>query len=293
MIAATHVGFALSIALMANTEVTSMIAMAAGSILPDIDHPQSSIGRVFYPISKRIHRHFGHRTMTHSLIFWLPFLLIAYPLSKMAFFVGIGAVTHAILDTANISGVALFYPITDKICVFGSRRLRIGSGSREEWMVLMCLFLICIGLFYVWNNGGVMKMIADGIGSYETVKSRYKKTGLKKSYVIGKLRYFDGLIEESEWLIVGMQKNGDMAIYDHIKKDVIQIPTDAEFLKAKLSTTDQTWSYLNINELSQIHAMKGFVFSLSAQQWIHMEEGDYIVGTIIYDQWLDLRRADE
>ena len=40
-----------------------------GSLMPDIDHPRSLLGRSFFPISKVINRRFGHRTITHlSLI---------------------------------------------------------------------------------------------------------------------------------------------------------------------------------------------------------------------------------
>jgi len=39
------------------------------SVIPDIDHTKSIIGKMFYPISKTISIKFGHRTITHSLLF--------------------------------------------------------------------------------------------------------------------------------------------------------------------------------------------------------------------------------
>ena len=40
-----------------------------GSLLPDIDHTKSIIGKAFYPLAKWLSVNYGHRTITHSLIF--------------------------------------------------------------------------------------------------------------------------------------------------------------------------------------------------------------------------------
>jgi len=45
-----------------------MILCAFAALLPDIDHPTSTLGRRIYPISKLISSIFGHRGLTHSLI---------------------------------------------------------------------------------------------------------------------------------------------------------------------------------------------------------------------------------
>ena len=39
------------------------------SLLPDIDHTKSVIGKLFFPLARAINRKYGHRTITHlSLI---------------------------------------------------------------------------------------------------------------------------------------------------------------------------------------------------------------------------------
>ncbi len=49
------------------------------SVLPDIDHTRSIIGKIFLPFSRFINRRFGHRTITHSLLVLLiSSLLMAY-----------------------------------------------------------------------------------------------------------------------------------------------------------------------------------------------------------------------
>lgn len=45
--------------------VSSMI----GSVIPDIDEPNSIAGRTIWPISKLIKKIFGHRMITHTPIF--------------------------------------------------------------------------------------------------------------------------------------------------------------------------------------------------------------------------------
>jgi inner membrane protein len=40
-----------------------------GSVLPDIDHTKSPIGKLFWPLSRYLDTRYGHRTITHSLLF--------------------------------------------------------------------------------------------------------------------------------------------------------------------------------------------------------------------------------
>jgi inner membrane protein len=49
---------------------TIILCAILGSILPDIDHPKSVIGRIFKFISVPLERRYEHRTITHSLIGW-------------------------------------------------------------------------------------------------------------------------------------------------------------------------------------------------------------------------------
>ena len=48
--------------------VEGLAITAAGSLLPDIDTPTSSIGRPFFPLSRWINQKIGHRTVTHSFV---------------------------------------------------------------------------------------------------------------------------------------------------------------------------------------------------------------------------------
>ena len=37
------------------------------SLLPDIDHTKSVMGKIFFPLARYLDKNFGHRTITHSL----------------------------------------------------------------------------------------------------------------------------------------------------------------------------------------------------------------------------------
>lgn len=86
----------------------------AGGLLPDIDTPDSAVGKCVRPIARFLKRKIGHRTFTHSLLF----CALAYPIGTILwrpqFGVGIaiGILSHIILDmlTPGTYGVALFYP---------------------------------------------------------------------------------------------------------------------------------------------------------------------------------------
>ena len=94
-----------------------------GSVLPDIDHPKSYLGRRLPLLSKIINHVFGHRTFTHSLLFCI---IISASLMQTDTSVGIGMffgiLSHILLDmlTPFSKGVALFYPIKKRIGIFRS-----------------------------------------------------------------------------------------------------------------------------------------------------------------------------
>lgn len=77
-----------------------------GSILPDIDHPYSKIGKI-------IHLPVKHRTWTHAI--WIPVcLLITGIFFRWVFWLGLGYFFHLFWDSFSVSGVDWFYPKKNK-----------------------------------------------------------------------------------------------------------------------------------------------------------------------------------
>ena len=88
-----------------------------GSLLPDVDIPNSFLGRIIQPISNIIYFIFGHRTITHSLlinIILYLFLLIITANKLILSGIFLGIVTHIMADMITPSGVSIFYPINKK-----------------------------------------------------------------------------------------------------------------------------------------------------------------------------------
>ncbi|TWI58992.1 metal-dependent hydrolase [Halalkalibacter nanhaiisediminis] len=87
-----------------------------GSVIPDICHPKSMVGRMIPIISISLGRIFGHRTITHSLLFvlvtmWLLSLVTFQNAADIQTGLVAGIISHIILDAMTPRGVKLLYPI--------------------------------------------------------------------------------------------------------------------------------------------------------------------------------------
>ncbi|EHJ09211.1 metal-dependent hydrolase [Staphylococcus simiae] len=96
------------------SSVTIIIIATIASLLPDICHTQSKIGRRFKVISFFIRLFIGHRTFTHSILFIILIAsllhLIYTPIYYMAAVIA-GLASHIILDMLTPKGVKLLYPL--------------------------------------------------------------------------------------------------------------------------------------------------------------------------------------
>ena len=52
------------------------------SMLPDVDHTKSVIGKAFYPLARWLDRRHGHRTLTHSLLALVCLFVLVYALES-------------------------------------------------------------------------------------------------------------------------------------------------------------------------------------------------------------------
>ena len=114
----THIvgGIAASLAYAQFTNydpITMLGAGVIGALVPDICHTGSKIGRKLPLLSKLVNKVFGHRTITHSLLFLVMFaaLLNAFipnEAVKAGFLAGM--VSHYLLDMATKQGIKLLYP---------------------------------------------------------------------------------------------------------------------------------------------------------------------------------------
>jgi inner membrane protein len=139
-----------------------IITTILAATFADIDVPSSVWGRTFNPISKVINRKFGHRTITHSLLF----LLVTWGMVKgLCSLIGtetpyptvylLAYASHIIFDMMTVQGVPLFYPYNKAPCVIPSDpKLRLKSSNPRSEIAVFGFFIIS-GLF-------LQPLMADG-----------------------------------------------------------------------------------------------------------------------------------
>lgn len=131
-----------------------------GSILPDIDHPYSPIGRTLSLISKPLNYFLGHRGFIHTIWMVGIFAGVGYLFYTLQpdslfnwFFIGLclGYFLHLLEDKMSLSGLYLLYPLTGrnpKKRRGRSKRFkyRVG-GPMEEFIYVLAILLMGIFIF--------------------------------------------------------------------------------------------------------------------------------------------------
>lgn len=175
---------------------TIILVAIIGSIFPDIDHPRSVIGRIFYPISSRLERAFGHRTITHSLIGWaiasavfavlvifsililgliwdLGFGVWDLPVRWIAAF-SISYLSHLILDMFTRRGSQMLWPDPGRDVIPRDPRYRPKSGSKFELIIFIVMVLLMFLAFPISKYGVISSfrwLIATPSSAIEEFKS--------------------------------------------------------------------------------------------------------------------------
>ena len=127
-----------------------------GSLAPDVDHPESKVGRKFIlkPISIFINKVFGHRTITHSVVMSIFMTIIL--LSSTLLFTGIsnfiysniiigfcvGWFSHLLLDLLTVKGIPVFYPFIKKMY----NLLRFKTNKDEEFVSILVILITGISM---------------------------------------------------------------------------------------------------------------------------------------------------
>lgn len=83
---------------------------ALGSLLPDIDESESTVGKLLFPISILIEKFFGHRMLIHDVMFQLPILIAGFIYAfvsgnPIVFGLALGILTHLFLDGLTKMGI--------------------------------------------------------------------------------------------------------------------------------------------------------------------------------------------
>lgn len=118
-----------------------------GSIIPDIDHPNSYISKKMKLTSKITTSLCDHRGFIHSPLAWLLFTILTLYLTiflngimRILYFhlsmgLSIGYLSHLILDSLTIGGIPMLYPISkDKIHI-----AKFKTNKHEFIVSILCI----------------------------------------------------------------------------------------------------------------------------------------------------------
>jgi inner membrane protein len=150
---------------------TLMTACAFAALLPDVDHPSSTLGQLISPVSKLISMMFGHRGFTHSL---LALFGVIYVLGYMApeatvvadvidavanksdpmqnhdlwiTVISIGYLSHLLGDVITPAGLPLLYPFKKRF----TTPYTIKAGGPGEGVVVLTYGLFAAALYTKWH----------------------------------------------------------------------------------------------------------------------------------------------
>lgn len=113
-----------------------------GALLPDIDQASSTLGSRCKPIAWLLQ----HRGVTHSLLF-AALCGVLYP------YLGLGVLSHIVLDMLNRKGVMLFWPFRKTI---GIPFLDIKTGGFFEWLLRLIMTAAAIYFVFPTLTGAVL-----------------------------------------------------------------------------------------------------------------------------------------
>lgn len=134
------------------TSATVVVGSCLGSLIPDIDSPTSAIGTVVKPISKLVNKAFGHRTITHSGLWFVPLILLLFKIQNGLLFGYIGGYfSHLLSDTLTKGGVPWLYPLKRKR--YKLSRIRSGDGDGVLTVLSLVIMLsLNIAVRYFVDN---------------------------------------------------------------------------------------------------------------------------------------------
>jgi inner membrane protein len=132
--------------------VSYTAGVVAGSLLPDIDEPNSYVGRRSFGMSSKVKEAFGHRGMTHSLLVWSVIALVVAFQSPSLFSIGfvLGYLFHIIEDFFSVQGVPLLWP-------FQTKRYKIPLYRTGNFLETIIFYMAFSLLIYIGGQYGLFR----------------------------------------------------------------------------------------------------------------------------------------
>ena len=239
------------------------------------DHPQSSIGRLFFPIAVPLNAYFGHRGLCHAFIVWtVPMMIALFTGQELATWFFIGALSHCFIDCYNVSGVKAFLPFTEQSIVLFKRSWRVTTGSLKEIWVFLVIFGIICSLGYAHTLGGPRRLLNMAVRSHKITVEDYQRAGLARCDIEGTFRWADGTKEDLELLVVGLERKHLVAWNG---SRLIRNPKHGKWLRSTLRQSKEEWELVTVTGFVTCREP---VFWFSGEKWRHADPGQIVFGKI-------------
>ena len=264
-----------------------------GSLLPDIDHTKSWIGKSVFPLAKWLSKNYGHRTVTHSIFFLIGIYLISifveknfredYSVSTILLF---AILSHLIFDMVTVAGIPLFYPFFKNPCVLPANPdMRIRSGNiRQEGIIL---FIFCFLSFFMQD------LFVNGFWStvnnnFNDVKHQIKE--YKKSPYALKIEY-DYHIYQNHYKGTGeliQATENELFILDDGK--ILTLKKDEQGLKVSVLKTTKTKNKIFENTIEINNLRESEINKLLQNKFIAAGTIYTNFGTALKDNPLEIKK---
>jgi len=158
--------------------IPTMIFIGLFSLLPDIDHSKSLIGRIFYPISRYIMKHYSHRTITHSFMA----VIVVYCLTSLisprsGFLFTTAYISHLIVDMLTVQGVQFLYPFKKNACVMPSNpKYRFSSNNPNHEVMLFSACIVGMVFLKPLMKEGFWTSYNKTFSNYKHLMSEYRRS---------------------------------------------------------------------------------------------------------------------
>ena len=152
-----------------------------GSQLPDLDTTTSTIGQIFYPVSRWIEARYPHRTITHSFIATGLLAAIALPVGYWsghlitAIALPLGHLLACFSDCFTKQGVQLFYPYPAWCISVSNPKRRITTGGTGEYWVLSIAMLLLVAGLHIGSAGGITERLTASLGMVDGAVEVYNQ----------------------------------------------------------------------------------------------------------------------
>lgn len=145
----THIAFSFLIGIILSKiisithPINYFIFILIGTLIPDLDHPESKLGNKIKLFSRTIEILFGRRGLMHTIYFSLliPGFLYLFLNQEYGLAMFVGYISHLVLDGFTKEGVNILQPLSN-LSLFGF----IKTGGILENITFIVLILLIIFL---------------------------------------------------------------------------------------------------------------------------------------------------